>query len=322
MVINTFNKKFASSTILTGVRHAGKNKYKKSKKAFITGFYKIMGIQIGFIYKGNVLDSSSGIFYPISFPNSWLTSPYGPDRISDDDVNIVGNYNLTSGSPAIGFLYTGSYKDTSLGSWISIIPPFDFASNCIMHSVMNGIVVGNYGQDALSLSTVPLKPRIYAVLFNSRTNQYLKIIIPDASSISAYGIWHNSDYDYTIAGGYVSNNINRAYIMDWNENTGLFSNFASYKYNNSNSSKITHFDGITGLGKGIFNLTGDFVNENGPGAFFCTVNRNINKNSAIWSKFSYPNSEIISGNTVIDNKAYGIYILDGKINGYVYENGK
>jgi hypothetical protein len=322
MSINTFNKKLASSTVLTGVRHAGKNKYKKSKKAFITGFYKMLDVQTGFIYKGSVTDSNSGIFYPISFPNSYLTAPYGPDRVSDDIVSVVGNYNLTSGSPATGFLYTGSYKDTSLGSWISITPPFDFASNCIMHSVMNGIAVGNYGQDPTSLATVPLKPRVYAVLFNSRTNQYYKITMPEVSSISAYGIWHNSDSDYTIAGGYVANNVNRAYIMDWNEKSGLFSNFTSYKYNNSDSSKITHFDGITGLGKGKFNLTGDFVNENGPGAFFCTVNRHEKPKAAIWTMFSYPKSEITSGNTVIDNKAYGIYILDGIINGYVYKNKK
>lgn len=251
------------------MRHAKKNKYKKSKKVFLTGFYKISGSQVGFIYAGSAIDSSLGIFYPISFPSSYLTKPYGPDRITNDLVNIVGNYNLTSDSPAIGFLYTGPYKDTSLGSWISITPPFEYASNCIMHSVMNGIAVGNYGEDPTALATVPLKPRIYAVLFNSRTNQYLKITIPNSKSISvdsisAYGIWHNSGSDYTIAGGYVYNGINRAYIMDWSEKTGEFSNFTSYKFNNSKSSLITHFDGITGLEKGKFNLTGDYVDESGP----------------------------------------------------------
>ena len=320
MSIDTFNKRLASSTVLTGVRHAEKNKYEKSKKVLITGFYNISKTQTGFIYTGSATNSNSGIFYPISFPSSYLTSPYGPDRISDDLVNIVGNYNLTSGSPAIGFLYTGPYKDTSLGSWISITPPFEFATNCIAHSVMNGIVVGNYGEDPMALSTVPLKPRIYAVLFNSRTNQYLKITIPNGESISAYGIWHNSGSNYTIAGGYVKNKKNRAYIVDWSEKTGAFTNFTSYKFNNSKSSLITHFDGITGLGKGKFNLTGDYVDDSGTGAFFCTVNRN--KDSAKWTSYSYPNSEITSGNTVIDNKAYGIYVLNGVINGYVYEHEK
>jgi hypothetical protein len=309
MSYNTFNKKLATSTILTGIRHANKNKYKKSKKAFITGFYKVNGVQTGFIYKGSVLDSDYGMFYPLKFPNSYLTSPYGPDRITDDKVNIVGNYNLTTSSPAIGFLYTGPYQDSKLGNWVSIIPPFENASNCIMHSVMNGIVVGNYGDNPMALanSLEINKSKIYAVLFNSRTNQYFKITIPNVDSISAYGIWHNGDSNYTIAGGYSKNKKNRGYIVDWNEETGKFTNLSSYKYNNDNSSIITHFDGITRLENGKYNLTGDYVNENGPGAFFCSVNRS--NNSAIWTNLSYPQSSITSGNTVIDNKAYGIYIL-------------
>lgn len=318
MNYNTFNKNNANSTVLTGIRHGDKNKYKPSKKAFITGYYKMNGVQTGFIYKGSNTNSEDGIFHPIRFPNSYLTTPYGPDRISENEVNIVGNYNLTFGGPAIGFLYTGSYINSNLGKWISIVPPFPNATNTIMHSVMNGIVVGNYGEKITATTTLTTENRIYALLFNSHTNQYLNITFPNIDSISAYGIWHNNNSNYTIAGGYLSNKKNRAYIVDWDSSTGKFSNFTSYKYNNSSTSLITHFDGITGLGNNKYNLTGDYVNDDGIGAFFCSIDRN--SNSAKWNVINYPESIITSGNTVIDNKAYGIYVKNGKTNGYVSTN--
>jgi hypothetical protein len=320
MGYKTFNKKLANSTVLTGVACVNKNKYEKSKKVFLTGNYKINGIQTGFIYKGSATDADCGIFYPIKFPNSYLTSPYGPDRTGDETVSIVGNYNLTSGSSAIGFLYNGSYKNTYEGTWISIVPPFANAVNCIMHSVGNGVAVGNYGEDLKSVSRFLTDSKIYAVLFNSHNNQYYNITYPNVNSISAYGIWYNQGSSYTIAGGYLKNKKSQAYIVDWDSDSGKFSNWTRYKFNNDNSSIGTHFDGITGLGDGIYNLTGNYLNENGSYGFFCTVNRN--NNSTKWTTINYPESEITSGNTIIDNKVYGVYAKNGKVNGYVYENEK
>lgn len=320
MTYKTFNKKLANSTVLTGVRYTNKNKYAKSKKVFLTGYYKINGIQTGFIYKGNDTNSDDGIFYPIKFPGSYLTTPYGPDRTSDNTVSIVGNYNLTSGSYATGFLYNGPYKDTNLGTWISIVPPFKNGVNCIMHSVMNGVAVGNYGNSIMPQVGMGLQSDIYSLLFNSHNNQYYNITYSGVDSISTYGIWHNHGSNYTIAGGYLKNKKNRAFMADWDCESGKFSNWTSYKFNNSNSSIGTHFDGITGIGNGIYNLTGNYVNEGGSQAFFCTVNRNTN--SVKWITVYYPESEITSGNTVIDNKTYGVYAKNGKVSGYVYEYEK
>ena len=320
MIYNTFNKKLTNSTVLTGVRHTDKNKYKKSKKVFLTGYYKINGIQTAFIYKGDVINSNDGIFYPIKFPNSYVTTPYGPDRTGDETVSIVGNYNLTSESPATGFLYNGPFKDTSLGTWVSIVPPFKNTTNCIVHSVMNGIIVGNYGNSITPQVGMGLQSDIYSFLFNSHNNQYYDITYSDANSISTYGIWHNKGSSYTIAGGYLKNKKNRAFIADWDSESGLFYNWTSYKFNNSKSSIGTHFDGITGLGKGVYNLTGNYVNEDGSQAFFCTINRNTNL--VKWTTVYYPESEITSGNTIIDNKVYGVYASNGKVNGYVYEHEK
>jgi len=213
MTYNTFNKKNATSTVLTGVRNADKNSYSKSKNVYLTGFYKINNTQTAFIYKGDSINSENGIFYPIKFPNSFITSPYGPDRTSDTTVSIVGNYNLTSTSPAMGFLYNGPYEDTTKGTWISIIPPFPNAKNSIMHSVYNGIVVGNYGNSIMREIGMGLQSNIYAVLYNSHNNQYYNITYPNVDSISAYGIWYNGGTSYTIAGGYLKNKKNRAYIQ-------------------------------------------------------------------------------------------------------------
>jgi hypothetical protein len=313
MTIKTFNKKFADSTIITGVRRAN------SDTVYLTGFYNMANVQTGYIYKGSAVDSNKGTFYTLSFPSSYQTSPYGPDKVEKDIVNVVGNYILSSGGNAYGFLYSGPYSNTKLGVWKTIMPPFEYCVNCIMHSTMNGICVGNYGAELKSITQVPLKPKTFAVLFNSKTNQYLQISIPNAESISAYGIWHNSGSSYTIAGGYLKNKKNRSYIVDWDESTNKFSNWTSYKYNNSSQSILTHFDGITAISPSVYNLTGDYIDGMGTGAFFCTVDRSTNK-KPVWTSYTYPNSSTISGNTVIDNKSYGVYVQNSVVNGYVYIN--
>lgn len=319
MTYNTFNKKLANSTVLTGVRYTNiKYKYKTSNEVFLTGFYKINNIQTAFLYKGNSLNSDFGIFNPIKFPNSYITSPYGPDINKNNEIFIVGNYNLTASSSAMGFLYKGSYDEITngKGTWITILPPYEYATSCIMHSVMNGIAVGNYGTAITQQTEMDMKTKIFAVLYNSNTNQYFNITYGGVDSISAYGIWYNENLNnYTIAGGLTFNKKNKAYIVDWNPQTGLFTNWKTYKYNNSKTSIGTHFDGITGLGDNKYNLTGNYVNENGSQAFYCHLDRNTNE--ITWNTVYYPESEITSGNTIINNKVYGVFLKNKKINAFV-----
>jgi hypothetical protein len=317
MEYNTFNNSFATSTVLTGVRHGEKNKYKKSKIVYITGFYNVGQVQVGFIYRGDPVNSQKGTFYPISFPGSYSTTPYGPDRIDDCNVNVVGNYVLSSNGNAMGFLYTGPYLDTDRGTFVTIVPPFPNATNTIVHSVMNGVAVGNYAPALSQLTLSPMGNAISAFIFNSCNNKYCKIDIECASSVTAYGIWHNSDSQYTIAGGYTLNGKNRGYIVDWNSDTETFNNFTSYKYGNSDSSLITHFDGITGVGNNVYHLTGDFIVVGAlPGAFYAVIDRCEKSCDAKWAQILYPQSNFTSGNTVIDNKVYGIYVLNDTVNGY------
>jgi hypothetical protein len=316
MAYTIFNNTSADSTILTGTRHGDKNKYKKSNNVYITGFYTIKTVQTGFIYKGDPVYSQNGIFYPISFPGSYSTTPYGPDRIDDHAVNVVGNYVQTMGGNAIGFLYTGPYFDTSIGTYVSIVPPFPGATNTIVHSVMNGVAVGNYAPDYNQL-TSSTGIGINAFIFNSCNNKFCKIKFECANSVTAYGIWHNHGSHYTIAGGYTVDGKNKAYIVDWNSDDEIFYNFTSYRYNNSDQSLITHFDGITGVCENVYHLTGDFVVGGAPpGAFYAIVDRCKSSRDVKWLQVSFPLSTITSGNTVIDNKVYGIFMLNNIVNGY------
>ena len=323
MLYNTFNNPQAYQTIITGVRHADENKYKNTDNVLITGFYKptANGQQVGYIYKGTIKDSNCGEFHSLEFPNSYTTSPYGPDRISKNIVNIVGNYTMSMEGNSNGFFYSGTID--GVGEWLSIVPPFENATNTICHSVMNGICVGNY---ALSLENQNQDLGIGAFIYDNNSKSYFKISKKNVQSITAYGIWHNHDNHYTIAGGCILDNKNRAYIVDWNSRTNEFKNFKTYRYGNAD---ITHFDGITGVKlnekvqKIQYNLTGDYayVSQNTPiqnAGFFASVNRSTTGkfHGAHWKKIKYPESTVTSGNTIIGNNVLGVYDVN-PTSGYV-----
>jgi hypothetical protein len=297
----TFNRPATYQTILTGVRHAKKDKYKKSHEAFITGFYKtgFQATSTGFIYKGP-LNAPSGTFYDLVFPNTYTTSPYGPDRISDNKVAVVGNYVYEQDGNALGFLFKGDINDTQNGTWLTIVPPFENAVNTICHSIMNDVCVGNYAStlDLLDISQT-IQDGIGAFVYVNKTNKYYKITKKHATSITAYGIWHLKENHYTIAGSYRKKGLVKAYIVTFND--GKFSNWKSFKW--SPTALLTHFDGITGTKTG-YHFTGLYIDGADTGAFYAKLDHHENIK---WTKVSYPSSAITSGNTVIDDKVLGIY---------------
>ena len=259
-----------SSTFLTGVRKCKKS---GSNLVFLTGFYEpAEGSQVGFVYRGLLTSNLDGIFNTLSFPSSYSTSPYGPDRYHDTiyKVSVVGNYLLEISGNAFGFLYKGRLDGS--GSWFTIVPPFAGAVNTVCHSIMNGMIVGNYATIG-SLDSFPTPAGIKAFIYNSETNTYQDIIKSNTISITAYGIWHNEGHGgYTIAGGYTStNNILYGYLVDWNEHTGKLTHWRRYRNRNS---RATHFDGITSDNHGGYNLTGIYQIGDSSTAFFINSRKN------------------------------------------------
>lgn len=340
-----------SETLLTGIRSDKNNK----KKVYISGFYKFSindrkladscGAEIykldgnitSFVYHGKLSKSNSthkakGKFYNLSYPSSsslgrtvTATSLYGPNNFvcrGNNNIQVVGNYiTLEAGSTSpIGCLYEGKLDGS--GKWVTIIPPGSI--NTIVHSTMGGLAVGNY----ISSGEVFSK----AFIYNIKTEEYIDINLGfSVKSLTAYGIWLNSPkdnccpYRYTIAGGFSRINslpgTGEGYIIDWNNKTKTFSNFASFIYTPSSGDNsktlITHFNGITSNGCGGYNLTGDQVSLGSVDelGFYARI-----KNGKVkWEDIHYPGSVITSGNSVDKKNVIGVYKNSGsdQVNGYI-----
>ena len=314
---STFNYPGAvgDSTFLTGVRGAG------GGDVYITGTYMQQGSTDtqGLLYQGSL--SGGDQWTILNFPGADVTSTalYGPDGLPPDNVRLVGSYKQTeTGQQDHGLLYEGPPDGT--GTWQTI----DFSSvgetvlNTIAHSTMGGLVVGNFDTN---LATGK------AFVYDIDNNSWVELVKPGAVSITAYGIWYNGGTQYTIAGGYSNANlsgIDHGYLVNWDSAIQTPSDWTSYDFNNSRIGvAISHFNGITGDGRGGFYLTGDWVGVLPPdvGAFFAHVFRVPGRSFSLaqWTQIAYPSAQVTSGNTVFENHVLGVYTVSGSsvVNGYV-----
>lgn len=301
-----------SKTLLTGIRGKGKVLY-------ITGFYEppshsaepvisflYVGDETGRAGPGNLNNSWNVLGYPNGIGRTVVsTNLYGPMIIDEDHVRIVGNYTTEeSGGRALGCMYEGHINGS--GKWTTLTPS-DETINTIAHSTMGDLVVGNY-----DTRLIQGKAFIYDVV----KKVYHDLTKPKALSITAYGIWHNKDHHYTIAGGFTTRGLNAAYLVDWNNKTQTLSNWREYQYQSKRcTAKITHFDGITTDNDGGYNLTGDAVLSNGDEvAFFVNYNDDV-----FQEEIKVPCSTSTSGNSVYKTKVIGVYKLENSetVNGYL-----
>ena len=125
----------------------------------------------------------------------------------------------------------------------------------IAHSTMGNLVVGNYD---LNLGHGVSGN---AFIYNMTTHQWTLLQLGGslASGTTLYGIWQNGgpgSPNYTLAGGSSAHGSSlrtqRAFLMNYNERTGLFGPPRFYSYGNA-PALFTHFDGITAV-PGGFNL--------------------------------------------------------------------
>ncbi len=275
------------------------------------------------------LTTGSGTAYKVS-PNiggQTVTSSlyYGPNTFEFDpslgvgNIRVVGSYQYEESTQFNnGVLYTGPLDGS--GTWQQINVPDAITggtvANTIPHSVMGSIVVGNYdlslGGNATGLGN--------AFLYNIATNAWTIFDTPFGGTdklTSAYGIWQNGigSTSYTIAGGSAADaGIDKAFLIDYDSNTGVFSNL-TYFYDGSPAG-LTHFEGITGAVDG-YNLVG----IDGDGYGFASVTRlgNGTFGPANWTgPLSYPGSTMTTGNTVVGNQAIGIYMLESDPAIYAY----
>lgn len=294
-------------TLLTGIKQCDETFY-------ISGFYNTPnGHTDAFVYIGDITGRDEKNWHSLNFPNPgpsggvFVTNLYGPAILKHGKIRVVGNYFTEVG--AVGCMYTGlPDESTSFENWISLIPNPD-AINVIAHSTMGDLAVGNYDTSTKPESQATLGK---AFIYDVERKSYTEIIKPNAVSITAYGVWHNSGDCYTIAGGFSnldpSSGLDSGYLVDYNNKTHKFTNWREYSYNNAAASFVTHFDGISSDNNGGYYLTGVAANRLTPDAHpIAFLAHTKGKHLPKWKEIKFPGSKITSGNSVAGTTVIGVY---------------
>lgn len=306
-------------TGLTGIR--GVN---NSSNVYITGNYSVDGTSNGTLYVGPV--TGGGVYYIYNYPSNVSestkgTNVYSADNGTGSNVYLVGTYTTTQygESHSFGFIYNGPIPNDGV-SWESLVVPSSLANgqdvlNTIPHSIMGGLVVGNYE----TLSTAG-----NGFIYNVNTQVYESLNYPGSRYTSAYGIWWNGGESYTITGGYSAESdglLSYGFVVDYESSTHTLSNWESFTYNNEPAA-VTHFEGITSDGNGGYNLAASGATQaSGIGVAFVNLPRNSSGGfgTSTWITAWYPNSYTTTSDTVYQNYLLGVYKLteSGTLYGYV-----
>jgi hypothetical protein len=277
------------------------------------------------------------------------TNSFNPDTIPAGQIRAVGSYQTMTTPPggnpfAInhGMIYLGPLHGSG-GSWTSIDVPANgsdtvggvracpqnsrgcFVMDTIAHSTMGDLVVGNYD---LNLGHGVSGN---AFIYNMSTQRWTLLQLGGslASQTTLYGIWQNGgpgSPDYTLAGGSSAHGssprgIQRAFLMNYNERTGIFGKPRFYSYGNR-PVLFTHFDGITAVPGGFnlatisFNLAANRPAPAASMAFVPVTGRPRPFGQATWYPVPVGTSSLCSGptgcgmvtaNTVFQNQVMGLY---------------
>ena len=322
LVLNYPSQK-QTKTLLTGI----KQDLEDPSQYYITGFtkqttktdktkYKT------FIYKGNLSGTSisdKANWHTLNYPSCKNfrvsnTNLYGPSIFkNNENIKVVGNYTTVEGNNTLyGCLYQGALDGK--GKWITITPSPN-SIQTIVHSTMGDLAVGNYLVDGDKNSK--------AFVYNIKKDEYTEIQKEKSLSITVYGIWQNSRNHYTIAGGYSERKEtgdHLAYVCDYNNKTQEFSNWASFRFNNSKD-LITHFEGISAYEKG-YSLPADSVVNGEEVASIAYIKRKKDgtfSSKGRWEIVSVPNKNVTSANSIAGTTLIGVgtsnpATIDGFVN--------
>jgi hypothetical protein len=267
------------------------------------------------------------------------TSTYNPDTIPAGQVRAVGSYRTdpTKGVTNHGMIYLGPVSGG--GTWTTIDVPADGSNtvggvracpsdqpgcmvmDTIAHSTMGDLVVGNYD---LNLGNGVSGN---AFIYNMSTHQWTLLQLGGslASGTTLYGIWQNGgpgSPNYTLAGGSLAHGSSphgnmRAFLMNYNEQTGAFGRPRFYNYGNT-PQLFTHFDGITAV-PGGFNLAAISSAQASSMAFIPATRGDWPSfGQATWypidvgaSRLCSPDGcGMVTANTVFQNQVMGLYVYD------------
>lgn len=326
--------------VVTGIRATSNT----SDDVVITASYTTGGITTAALYTGSLAaaptaPSSSWVkFTPVlfdpvvgdpgSFSQQTVTSStfYGPNTalfspsLGAGNVNAVGSYKYSqSAEPSSdhGVLYQGS-STSATGTWTQLdatsLVGSDTLLNTLGHSTMGNYVVGNYDTDIATG---------IAFLYDIDTQTWANIQPNPTTpvSVTAYGIWQNSDTSYTITGGVhnATGGLDQGYLVNYNYNSSTseweYKDYKAFNYNNASiSSVISHFDGIVATEDG-FNLTGFYVGTapgSFEGSFFASVSVNPDGSfgAASWLNIPIPDAISVTGNTIVGNTVLGLFVAD------------
>ena len=293
--------------------------------------------------------------------NSYTNSSiYGVDNLGNGLVNLVGSVspaNVTydsAGFPAstLGFYYAGPITTTPNKNDFQVFQPKfsdgSLATYTFIHSVDGGLAAGGY-------DSFPTRPDIHAFIYNptaSDSNKQKDIILPgsdNALTKTAYGIWHNQGSSYTIAGGVglqydasrkknignQSEGLGSAYLLDYDSVTGLFSNYKTFNYPSTSSSKTleTHFEGIWYNGNGTYKLPAT-ISPGPNGSLGAAATATITRDNltggfsnASWEilPLNYPSTGAVplftTNNSIFDKASIGSYTLSqGNFSDFAFLN--
>lgn len=238
----------------------------------------------------------------VNFPGAIGSSPYGPSFGTPSGIlRTVGSYQTEASAPYdLSYLYDGA---AAPGQQITYLAypgsPGENTLFTIAHSNFGNQVVGDYDTDLATGN---------AFIYNIDTGTYTNNNVPGAISTTAYGI-----YGDKIAGGYAAIDqgsglsLEHGYIYD--QTTGTYTTY------DHPGAVATHFEGITGAGRaGEYNLVANWITADGvthPAVLHVAAD-----GSTTWYEIDIP-GDVVSSNSAYGDNVVGVYLANGKINGYV-----
>lgn len=313
------------------------------------------------LYRGRLTRAAAGASVSLlrpPFPGETTATFYGPDThrfnpvgIPRGQVRAVGSYGSSAAPAGVvnqGVIYLGPLSGRG-GRWTSIaVPahgahtvghlracprrrPHCFVMDTIAHSTMGNLVVGNYD----------LNPTVRgglasgnAFIYNMTRHQWTLLRLGGSlhSKTTLYGIWQDGGSGsprYTLAGGSSAHGSSargnqRAFLMSYNERTGVFGTPRFYNAGNR-PGVVTHFEGITAV-RGGFHLVDMSAAQGVSMAFVPVSPRTGAFGPARWYPVKVASSPLcsggctqVTGNTVYRNHVMGIYVRTGStvINTYL-----
>ena len=271
------------------------------------------------------------------------TSTYNPDTIPAGQVRAVGSYRTSEKNGVLnhGMIYLGPVNGRG-GQWTTIDVPRDgrntvghvracpitrpgcIVMDTIAHSTMGNLVVGNYDLNPSARGVITAN----AFIYNMSTQRWTLLNLGGSmsSATTLYGIWQNGgpgSPNYTLAGGSSAHGSSlgtqRAFLMNYNERTGVFGKPRFYSYGNA-PTPVTHFDGITKV-PGGFNVVAISSAQPSSMAFIpATGDRWPSFGTATWypinvgaSSLCSGNCSQVTGNTVHQNQVMGLYTASDSV---------